>query len=222
MGKNAGFFVAYPLVPWLGVMGAGYAFGAIMKFDGPRRRRTLLQLGAAMTLAFIVLRATNIYGHQPVQQALPSEGLFQPQSTLAMSVVDFLDTQKYPPSLQYLLMTLGPSIMLLAWFETIDLKRGFGRFWDKLLVFGRVPMFYYTLHLFLIHIMAVATAVAFGQPTAWLFHGAFFNNSTPPGYGHGLPYIYLMWLTAVFILYFPCKWFAGVKARRKDWWLSYL
>jgi hypothetical protein len=83
-------------------------------------------------------------------------------------------------------------------------------------------MFYYTLHLFLIHLMAIASAFAFGQPAAWLWHGAFFNNAPPPGYGHNLPYIYLMWLSAVFVLYFPCKWFAGVKARRKDWWLSYL
>ncbi len=222
LGKNAGAFVAYPLIPWIGVMGAGYAFGTILKMQPEKRRRILWQLGAAMTVAFIVLRATNIYGHQPDPLAKPSEAYFHVQPTVTMTLVDFMDTQKYPPSLQYLLMTLGPSIMLLAWFEKVDLKRGFGRFWDKILVYGRVPMFYYTLHLFLIHAMAVASAFAFGQPAKWLWHGAFFNNQPPPGYGHNLPYIYLMWILAVVALYWPCKWFAGVKARRKDWWLSYM
>jgi len=222
IGKNAGAFVAYPLIPWIGVMGAGYAFGVMLKWPAEKRRKALLQLGAALTVAFLILRATNIYGHQPEPLAKPSEAYFHVQPTLEMTVIDFLDTQKYPPSLQYLLMTLGPSIMLMVWFEKIDLQRGLGRFWDKILVFGRVPMFYYTLHLFLIHLMTIATAFAFHQPTTWLWHGAFFSNQTPPGYGHHLPYIYLMWLTAVFLLYFPCRWFAGVKARRKDWWLSYL
>jgi uncharacterized membrane protein len=222
MGQNAGAFVAYPLIPWIGVMGAGYAFGTILKMPAEKRRKTLYTLGAAMTLAFIVLRATNIYGHQPDPLAKPSEAYFHVQPTAEMTVIDFLDTQKYPPSLQYLLMTLGPSIILLAWFESVDLRRGIGRFWDKILVYGRVPMFYYTLHLFLIHIMAIISAVAFGQPVKWLWHGAFFSNQTPPGYGHNLPYIYAMWIAAVVILYFPCMWFAGVKARRKDWWLSYL
>ena len=221
---RGGVFVAYPIVPWIGVMGAGYAFGAIMKSEAERRRKTLLMLGGAMTLAFLVLRIFNIYGHQPYQQALPSEAFFHAQPTISMTIVDLLDTQKYPPSLQYLLMTLGPSIMLLAWLEKIDLKRGFGKlFWDKILVFGRVPMFYYICHLYLIHLMAIATVFAFHQPGYdWLTHGAFFGARTPSGYGHNLPYIYLMWITAVVILYFPCKWFAGVKARRKDWWLSYL
>lgn len=224
LGNQAGIFVAYPLVPWIGVMGAGYAFGAIMKMEAAKRRRTLLMLGGAMTLAFVVLRATNIYGHQPYPQALPSEALFHAQPTLSMTIMDLLDTQKYPPSLQYLLMTLGPSIMLLAWFEKIDLRKGFGRlFWDKVLVFGRVPMFYYICHLYLIHLMAIATVLAFHQPgLGWLTHGAFFGGNPPAGYGHNLPYIYLMWITAVVILYFPCRWYAGVKARRKDWWLSYI
>jgi uncharacterized membrane protein len=210
-------------VPWIGVMAAGFAFGAILKMPAEKRRKTLYTLGAAMTLLFIVLRATNIYGHQPDPMAKPSEAYFHVQPTATMTVIDFLDTQKYPPSLQYLLMTLGPSIMLLAWFESVNLKRGFGRFWDKILIYGRVPLFYYTLHLFVIHLLAIASAFAFGQPAQWLWHGAFFANQAPPGYGHNLGYIYLMWVTAVAILYFPCLWYAGVKARHKDWWwLSYL
>jgi hypothetical protein len=112
--------------------------------------------------------------------------------------------------------------MLLAWFENVDLKRGVGLFWDKILVFGRVPMFYYILHIFLIHFMAVVVALAYGQTTHSLLNGGIFAGPPPPGYGHGLAFIYLMWITALVILYFPCKWYSGLKQRRKDWWLSYI
>jgi len=220
---NIGLFILYPLVPWIGVMAAGYAFGVLLKKPAEERRKSLLMLGGAMTLAFILLRVTNLYGYQQDEMALPSVGTFHVQPTVEKTVIAFLDTQKYPPSLQYLLMTLGPSIMLLAWFEKIDLKKGLGRFWDKVLVFGRVPMFYYVLHLYTVHLLAIASAYAFGQPVGWLWHGAiFFTFPLPAGYGHNLGYVYLVWFTTLVILYFPCKWFAGVKARRKDWWLSYL
>jgi hypothetical protein len=117
-------------------------------------------------------------------------------------------------------MTLGPALILLGLLDRITLEslRGIGR---AILVYGRVPMFYYILHLFLIHTMAILAALAFHQPAKWLFQGGVFSN-TPPGYGHGLPFIYLMWITTVVMLYFPCKWFADLKARRKDWWLSYI
>jgi hypothetical protein len=130
----------------------------------------------------------------------------------------FLDVEKYPPSLQFLLMTLGPGILLLAF---LDGKTASGIF-RPLLVFGRVPMFFYILHLYVIHSLAVVMALLFHQPYEWLLHGAFVANRMPDGYGHGLPFIYLMWLTVLLILYFPCRWFMGVKQRRKDWWLSYL
>jgi hypothetical protein len=90
------------------------------------------------------------------------------------------------------------------------------------LVFGRVPMFYYVLHIFLIHLMALAVALLFHQSTSWLLRGAFWVAPNPPGYGHGLPFVYAMWALAIVLLYFPCAWFADLKARRKDWWLSYL
>src|SRR5437879_6701904 len=118
-------------------------------------------------------------------------------------------------------MTLGPGIMVLAWVEKLDLKSGMGRLWDKILVFGRVPMFYYILHIFLIHAMAIAVAVLYGQPARWLIGGDFFYGPAE-NYGHGLAFIYLMWILALVILYFPCKWYAGLKQRRKDWWLSYI
>src|SRR5260370_805882 len=122
-------------------------------------------------------------------------------------------------------MTMGRAVMLVGLLYKITLQSVPVRSWlgRAVLIYGRVPMFYYILHLFLIHIMAIIVALAFQQPVMWLFKGAIFTfTGTPPGYGHALPFIYLMWITAVVILYFPCKWFADLKARRKDWWLSYI
>jgi hypothetical protein len=120
-------------------------------------------------------------------------------------------------------MTLGPSLLLLAWLDKRTSNRSVTPgFSSALLTFGRVPMFFYLLHLYLIHSMAIVAAVLLHQPVSWLLHGGFFLNAIPEGYGHNLPFIYLMWITAVVILYFPCHWWAGLKQRRKDWWLSYL
>jgi hypothetical protein len=146
-------------------------------------------------------------------------GGFAVQATAEKTLISFLNVAKYPPSLQFLLMTLGPALMLISLFDRVNLDRAP---WRWAVVFGRVPLFYYIAHLFLIHLMAVAAAMAFGQPYEWLLKGAFVLNRTPEGYGHNLPFIYLMWLTAVVLLYFPCRWFAGVKKRRRDWWLGYL
>jgi hypothetical protein len=113
-------------------------------------------------------------------------------------------------------MTIGPSLLLLA---VLDRERVYGT--STLLAFGRVPMFFYILHLYLIHWLAVLVAAIANQPVRWLFHGAVFSD-VPPTYGHGLPFVYLMWFTVLLILYFPCRWFAELKQRRNEWWLSYL
>jgi uncharacterized membrane protein len=210
--------VLFPIIPWVGVMAAGYVFGALYRHDQHDRRRLMILLGMSMIVAFALLRATNLYGNPPVGLGGVSQGDWHVQPTFEKTLILFLDVEKYPPSLQYLLMTLGPGILLLG---LLDGKTATGIF-KPLLVFGRVPMFYYILHLYLIHLLAVVMAVLFHQPVAWLLHGAFILNDTPPGYGHGLLFIYLMWLTALVMLYFPCRWFMGVKQRRKDWWLSYL
>jgi hypothetical protein len=146
-----------------------------------------------------------------------SQGDWHLQATLDKTLILFFDVEKYPPSLQYLLMTIGPSLLLLA---ALDYE-GRRDATSVLLIFGRVPMFFYVLHLYLIHWVAVLVAVLFHQPANWLFHGAIFSD-TPSGYGHGLPFVYLMWFTVLGILYFPCRRFADLKQRRKDWWLSYL
>jgi len=213
-----GKFVLFPLIPWVAVMGAGYAFGSVYRLDVERRRKLIAQLGIALTIAFIVLRLTNLYGNPPVGFGGVSQGDWHVQPTVEKTVILFFDTEKYPPSLQYLLMTLGPSFLLLAWLEG---KSATGFVSSILLIFGRVPMFFYLLHLYLIHLLAVLVGPLFHQPVDWLFHGAFFGG-VPDGYGYSLPFVYLMWITVVVILYFPCRWFAGVKQRRKDAWLSYI
>jgi hypothetical protein len=142
------------------------------------------------------------------------------QRSLVLTLISFFDTLKYPPSLQFLLMTLGPALMALAWLDRVNAERLWAR---VLLVFGRVPLFYYLVHLYLIHAMAVWVAFAFHQPSAWLLSGGFMLRMVPEKYGHGLPFIYAMWITAVVLLYPACKWFMKVKEQHKDWWwLSYL
>jgi hypothetical protein len=131
------------------------------------------------------------------------------------TVQSFINTEKYPPSLLYLMMTLGPDLLLLAAFE-----RARGRVVDTVVTFGRVPFAYYIAHIYLIHGLAVAYAWAVWGDAAWLF-GAF-PQQKPAGYGLGLAGIYAVWLVVLLALYPLCCWFAALKQRRKDWWLSYL
>ena len=216
-------FVLFQIVPWVGVMGAGYAFGTVYTWDSERRRQFVTRLGAILTVAFVLLRVTNLYGNPPAGQGGVSQGDWHVQSTLEKTVILFLDVEKYPPSLQFLLMTLGPSLLLLAWLDKRTSNRPVSSgLASAFLTFGRVPMFFYVLHIYLIHGMAIAVAMLWHQPVAWLLHGGFFVNDIPQGYGHNLPFIYLMWITAVVILYFPCRWWAALKQRKKAWWLSYL
>jgi uncharacterized membrane protein len=215
------FFTLYVLIPWVGVMAAGYAFGSLLV--RPDRRRWTLTLGLSLTALFFILRGLNLYGNGVA--GLPfgfplSAGPWSHQPRLSLTVISFLNTMKYPPSLDYLLMTLGPALILLAVFEGMKAERGLGRI---LLVYGRVPMFYYVLHLYLIHSLAIGLALAFHQPAAWLWQRPIFNGSAPAGYGHGLGFIYLTWILAVALLYAPCRWFMEYKRQHRDKvWLSYL
>jgi uncharacterized membrane protein len=215
------FFVGYPLIPWIGVMAAGYAMGALLERSD--RRKWILGLGVALTLAFFVLRALNLYGNGEASTSffLPSTvGPWKVQPSLTLTIIGFFDTLKYPPSLDYLLMTLGPALIVLACLDGVAAERGLGRI---LLVFGRVPLFYYVLHILVIHAMAIFVGMLFHQSVSWLWHGGFFLHPPPAGYGHGLPFVYLMWCIALLILYFPCKWYMAFKNRHREWgWLSYL
>jgi uncharacterized membrane protein len=198
-------------------MAAGFAFGTVLLRSD--RRKWILTLGVSMTLLFLILRGFNLYGNGVAGYPF-SVGHWSAQATLSMSVVSFLNVEKYPPSLDYLLMTLGPALILLGLMDGVKGDRGLGRIF---VVYGRVPMFYYIVHLYLIHLIAIVAAAATHQPVAWLWHGASFLLPTPEGYGHGLPFVYAMWILAVAILYLPCLWYMEFRRRHRDWaWLSYL
>ncbi len=203
-------FVAYPLIPWVGVTAVGYALGQIYTWASDRRRTFLLRAGLGATAAFLILRAVNIYG-DPVP--------WTTQKSAAFTVLSFLNTNKYPPSLLFLLMTLGPALLFL-W--AVD--GGTPRFLQPALIFGKVPMFYYLLHMPLIHLIAVAVCYARYGQIHWMFESptiAEFPITPPPGWGFSLPIVYLVWASVVIALYPLCRWFAGLKQRRSDAWLSY-
>ena len=203
---SGGVLPLYSLVPWVGVMAAGYALGPVMQFEQEARRRLLIRLGAAITVGFVLLRATNLYG-DPTAWAMKDSWL--------PTLLSFVNCEKYPPSLLYLSMTLGPALMLLALFESAR-----GRLADWVTTFGRVPFLYYIAHIYLIHLLAVVYAMmAFGD-ASFLFTG--FPMQKPAGYGLPLYGLYGVWLIVVVSLYPPCRWFAGLKQRSRAWWWSYL
>ncbi len=205
-------FVIYPLIPWIGVMAAGYAFGTLYQMDSYRRRRWLLIIGGTATALFVILRAINVYGD-------PAPWSQQPSAVFTL--LSFLNTTKYPASLLFLLMTLGPAILALAVFELRPNAGGVLR--EFFVTFGRVPLFFYLLQWFTAHVISILLHLAFGKPVAWLFQSPVDAFGVPPqGVGFNLGVVYLCWIAGVLLLYPLCKWFAGVKARRRDWWLSYL
>jgi uncharacterized membrane protein len=214
------FSVRYVLIPWVGVMAAGFAFGSLL--HRPDRRKWILRIGISATALFLVLRAINLYGNGIA--GLPfgyprSAGPWSVQPTFSLTVISFFNTLKYPPSLDYLLMTLGPSLILLGLLDGARAERGLSRIF---LVFGRVPLFYYVLHIYLFHLIAIVVALLFHQP---VWHGTAIADfaQRPNGYGHGLPFVYAVWILAVAILYIPCRWFMEFRSRHRDWtWLSYL
>lgn len=210
------FETNYFLVPWVFVMALGYCFGALLRLDGPVRRRQLLGMGIALTLAFVFLRWANGYG-DPVQWAVQKDEWQQPDAL--RTLLSFLNCNKYPPSLLYLLMTLGPAIILLAVFEKVR-----GGLADVVMTYGRVPLFFYLLHIPLIHGGAVVVdLVRYGwSPLAWHGNWEVDPKTAPADYGFGLVGVYVIWLIVLVVLYPVCKWFAGVKRRNPSGWLSYL
>ena len=203
-------FVIYPLIPWVGVMAAGYVFGAIYQLDAERRRRWLLIIGGASTLLFIIIRAINLYGDPtPWSQ----------QKNFIFTALSFINTAKYPPSLLFLLMTLGPAILFLALFEGRSER---GRIQEFFITFGRVPLFFYVLQWFTAHLLSILLHAAFGKPVSWLWKSPVDFFGPVPGVGFNLGVVYLSWIIGIVLLYPLCKWFAGVKQRRRNWWLSYL
>jgi uncharacterized membrane protein len=196
----------YPLVPWIGVMAAGYVFAPVMTLPEPERCRWLLASGGLLVGMFVGLRVLNLYGD-------PTP--WQPSTTWSASVLSFINCEKYPPSLLYLGMTLGPGLIGLALFEGAR-----GRLAHWLTTFGRVPFLYYIAHIYLIHLVAVAAAALAGTDIFWLFQNPLMSR--PEEYGVSLAVVYVLWLGILIALYPLCCWFAGLKQRRRDWWLSYV
>ncbi len=207
--------VLYSLIPWIGVMAAGYAFGKVLTLEPARRNRICLAVGLGATVLFLVLRGFNLYGDpRPWSATQGSNG-----SPSMSALLAFLNTTKYPASLNFLLMTLGPTIALIPLLENM---RGALARW--ITVFGRVPFFFYMLHIPLIHSLAlVVSKMRLGEVSPWLFaNHPMGNPPAPDGYTWGLGTLYAVWLVVTALLYFVCRWFADLKTRRKDWWLSYL
>jgi uncharacterized membrane protein len=226
-------FVLYSIVPWIGVMALGYVFGRAMIIDAPLRRKLCLALGAFAIVLFLVLRGFNLYGdprpwsapapaasvqsQTPGGQIAPPAAPRRPQ---APAWISFLNTTKYPASLLFLLMTLGPMLLALAFLEKAN-----GRLAHGIAMFGRVPFFYYALHIPLIHVLAILVSIVrTGHVSPWLFQNhPVMVPPAPPGYTWSLGLLYVIWLLAVAVLFFPCGWFAALKQRRKDIaFLSYL
>ena len=218
-------FILFVIVPWIGVMMAGYGFGLVVEMPRQRRRKICLQLGAALTLAFLLLRAVDGYGDprpwrtKPAAQTAAQTSTQQHPRPLAPALIRFLNTAKYPASLDFLLMTLGPMFLLLGVAEHAS-----GRIAAIVTTFGRVPMFYYLLHIPLIHAAACLVSVLReGHVNAWMFANHPVNPGPPPaGYMWSLGLLYAVYVECVVALYFPCRWYAGLRARRKSRWLSYV
>jgi len=211
-GPEPNAFVLYSLVPWVGVMSAGYAFGTVMTREPEARRAACLRIGLVLTLAFLALRGFQLYGDRPWMTP-PGETPWAP------AWIRFLATTKYPASLQFLLMTLGPTLIALG-----ALEGRVGLLARAFVPLGRVPMFYYLLHIPLIHLAALVVATA-RTPAAlpWLFANHPMNPPEPPeGYRWSLPLLYAIALLVVAALVIPCRWYARVKAERRWPWTAYI
>ena len=209
-GKHM-LFAAYPLVPWIGVTAVGYGLGQVYGWDGARRRALLLRAGVAMVAAFIVLRAVNVYG---------DSSRWSVQATPLFTVLSFVNTTKYPPSLIFLLMTLGPALLFL---RAVDERTP--EWLRPALIIGKVPMFYFLLHFLLIHVLAVVAALLRYGDVRAMFQSPTLDKfpiTQPPGWPLPLPAVWLIWISVPVMLYPLCRWFSGVRQRRTDWWLSYL
>ncbi len=209
-GQHA-VFVGYPLIPWVGVTAVGYSLGQIYAWTAHRRRSFLMRAGWGATALFFLVRGINLYGD-------PAH--WTRQKSLVFTALSFLNTSKYPPSLLFLLMTLGPAMLLL---RTLD--KGTPRFLRPALILGRVPLFFFLVHVPVIHLAGVALCyLRYGQ-IHWMFESptvAQFPFTSPPGWGLSLPAVYLAWVCVVIVLYHISVWFAEVKRRRHEPWLSYV
>jgi uncharacterized membrane protein len=209
LGHGFRLMAPYKIIPWCGVMALGYALGPIWRMDQPRRRRLLTLFGLIAILGFVAIRGINSYGNPEPWQTNRDHPL--------LTVLSFINCEKYPPSLDYLLMTLGPALIALALFD-----RDPGPIARRVMVFGRVPLFFYVLHLPLIHGLACAASYLSYRDVLWWLRSPPQFASAPYSYGYNLTFVYCAWILVLLILYLPCIWFAEQKRRDRSAWLSYL
>ncbi len=198
-------FIAYPVIPWIGVMPLGYLMAVLYKMDANKRQQLLIGFGVAAIIMFIILRVINFYGDPNVWVS---------QKETLWNFFAFINVTKYPPSLLYLLITLGPGLIMLSYAE-----KWRGLFVNWMVTFGQVPFFYYVVHIYVIHVAALAASEYQGLGWQALMKDPF---AFPAEYGFSLPVVWIVWFVLVVTLYPVCKWFADIKNRRKYWWLSYL
>jgi uncharacterized membrane protein len=214
LSQNVKLFVAYPLVPWVGVMAAGYALGIIYTWEAERRRNFLFKLGLAMTALFVIIRATNLYGDPQIWTTHPN---------LVFTVLSFLNTTKYPASLLFLLMTLAPALMILAWSDKIN-EQNENNFLTRIFItFGRVPLFYFILQMFVAHVFGILLSFFAGKSIGFYFLN-FPASATeaPPDAGFPLWVVYAAWLAGLLLLYPLCLWYGKIKQGRRGFPFNYL
>ena len=209
ISNHFSIFIVYPLMPWIGVMSLGYCFGKFYKqdFSPERRKILLLYMGSACILLFVFLRLFTNYGESEQWRQSPS---------IFFSLMSFINTTKYPPSLLYLLMTIGPSFIFLSITETLTHKIA-----NFFIVFGRVPFFFYLLHLYLLH-LAAFIATLFSYTWNETTQSLTTMSEFPAGYGFSLMIVYPIWIATILILYPICRWYNNYKSTHKNWWLSYV
>lgn len=206
--------VYFPFLAWFGIMCLGYAAGPLLTGPLPLRKKRILWTAAALLGSFIVLRLLGGYG---------DTYRFAHLQTPVQTAMSFLQLQKYPPSLQYTLATFAILLLLFAATD-ICVQRGWLLYTRRFLdVFGRVPFFFYGLHILMIHTAALVASYALHADWRfWIGPGNTWGDTVPANWGYGLPVVYAIWIAVLGLLYFPCRWFSKLKASRHDWWLSYL
>lgn len=208
-GKPAALLL-YPVLPWIGVMALGYAFGPVVLMEPVRRRSWCRRAGVAALIAFAILRGTRLYGDPSPFHAYPS---------FSVSMMSFLNVTKYPPSLQYVLATFSVLLFLFALGDWLLEKGRMGAATRVVEVYGRVPFFSYVVHIYVLHLVMIPVALVMHsllrQPLGSV-------ENIPAWWGFSLPVVYAVWAAVVSALYLPCRWFSRLKTERQDWWLSYL
>jgi uncharacterized membrane protein len=202
----------YPVLPWIGLTALGYVFGTLYQKEVPaeQRRQWLLRIGAGAILLFMILRGFNLYGEPHP---------WQTQSSLTFSLMSFLNTTKYPPSLQFLLMTIGPALILLAAIEPFT-----DRLPKPVIVFGKVPLFFYILHLYMIHAFALLLLVYEGRDWhQYILSARGIMSGRLSDFGLSLGAVYIVWILVILLLYPICKWYQNYRTTNNSskWWLSY-